>query len=272
MEPLIRITSGRNVRADFAELWQHRELVYFLAWRDVRVKYNNTVPGILWAVLQPLLLMIIFYFVFFRSLGMQTGIQYPVFAFGGLTLWGLFSGAITQSAESMISGSQMIRKIYFPRLVIPLASFATALLDFFIAFVIFMLLLVIFRQPVSPNAFLCFPAALLLVLFSSLGIAALVSALTVKYRDFRYVIPFGMQLLFFGSQIIYSIDNLQWEWLRPLLFLNPLNGALELFYFPMEQDPLNGQGIIVSLISSTCLFLFGMFYFRRTEKYFADII
>jgi lipopolysaccharide transport system permease protein len=272
MESSIRITPATGSGINMRELWQYRDLVYFLSWRDIRVKYKHTSLGVLWAVLQPLLLMTIFYFVFFRTLDVRTRTEYPVHAFGGLVLWGLFSGGISNSCENMITSAQMIRKIYFPRLIIPLASFASALVDFIIAFIVFLIILIVFRQTVSASALFYFPLAVILVVVSAFGIGTITSALTVKFRDFRYIMPFAMQIVFFSSQIIYSIDRLHWGWLKNILYVNPLNGALEIFFYPMQEGILNIQGITISTISAFCLLSAGLFYFKRTEKHFADII
>ena len=231
MESEIKITSPKTISLDLAEIWKNRELLYFFTWRDIKVKYKQTYLGIFWVLLQPLLLMLLFYFVFFKALSIRVGIVYPVYTFAGLILWSLFSTGITHSSESLLSSSQIIRKIYFPRLLIPLSSLLTAMIDFFISFMLLFILLIIFRQPVSWNAIFCFPAAIILTFTSSFGLGSLLSALNVKYRDFRYLLPFGIQLIFFSSQIVYSIHSLQSP-LSLLLYCNPLNGALEIFYHP----------------------------------------
>jgi lipopolysaccharide transport system permease protein len=268
----IRITPRRAFNFDFADAWQHRELVYYFAWKDIKVKYTQTYLGIAWAVLQPLLLMGIFYFVFFKSFNVSVEVAYPVYVFAGLILWGLFSSGITNSCDNMINSAQIIRKIYFPRLIIPLSSFAVALVDFLVGFILLIILFIILRQPVSIVAVYCIPLAILIVFISSFGIGALLSALTVKFRDFRYVLPFGMQILFFSSQVIYSIRFLEVSWLKPILYCNPLNGALELFYYPMHNTSLNVNGILTSVVTGILFFAFGLTYFKKTEKYFADII
>jgi lipopolysaccharide transport system permease protein len=222
-------------------------------------------------VLQPLLLMLLFYFVFFKTLNIRVGIAYPVYSFAGLILWSLFSTGITHSSESLLSSSQIIRKIYFPRLIIPLSSLLTAMVDFFIAFILLFILLIIFRQPVSWNAFFCFPIAIILTFISSFGFGSLLAALNVKYRDFRYVLPFGIQLLFFSSQIVYSIHSLRGPF-SLLLYCNPLNGALEMFYYPFQNQDLNITGVLISAGVTLLFFISGLIYFKKTEVYFADLI
>lgn len=271
-ETEVKIIPPGSISFNLAEIWDNRELLYFFAWRDIKVKYKQTYLGVLWAVLQPVLLMILFYFVFSRALNVSVGMSYPVYVFSGLTLWGLFSSGITHSTESLLSSSQMIRKIYFPRILIPLASIFTALIDFAITLVLLIILLFVFRQPVNWNIIYCFPLAILLTFISAFGIGSLLAALNVKYRDFRYLLPFGMQLLFFSSQIVYSIHSMNESWVSQLLYLNPLNGALELFYHPFQNNILNTTGILISAGCAVFFLAIGLFYFKKTEAHFADII
>ncbi|HKO80838.1 MAG TPA: ABC transporter permease, partial [Chitinophagaceae bacterium] len=196
----IKIKPAAPLSLGLSEIWRSRELLYFFVWRDVKVKYKQTYLGILWAILQPLLLMLIFYFIFSRTLDIKVGMHYPTYAFSGLILWGLFSSGITNSSESLLSNAPIIRKIYFPRILIPLASLLTALVDFLFAFVILFILLIVFQQPIGWTALFFFPLAIVISFLSSFGIGSLLGALNVKYRDFRYLLPFSMQLLFFGSQ------------------------------------------------------------------------
>jgi lipopolysaccharide transport system permease protein len=271
MQPEIKIAPPKTISFDLAEIWKNRELLYFFTWRDIKVKYKQTYLGIFWVVLQPLLLMLLFYFVFFKTLNVRVGIAYPVYSFAGLILWSLFSTGITHSSESLLSSSQIIRKIYFPRLIIPLSSLLTAMVDFFIAFILLFILLIIFRQPVSWNAFFCFPIAIILTFISSFGFGSLLAALNVKYRDFRYMLPFGIQLLFFSSQIVYSIHSLRGPF-SLLLYCNPLNGALEMFYYPFQNQDLNITGVLISAGVTLLFFISGLIYFKKTEVYFADLI
>jgi lipopolysaccharide transport system permease protein len=271
-ETEIKISPSKTISFNPGEIWENRELLYFFAWRDVKVKYKQTYLGISWAIVQPLLLMGVFYFVFFKTLKVSVGMSYPAYTFAGLILWGLFSSGITHGSESLLSNSQIIRKIYFPRILIPLASLLTALIDFLIAFLLLIILLIIFRQPVGLQAIYCFPIAIAFTFVASFGIGSFLSALNVKYRDFRYLLPFGMQLLFFSSQVVYSIHSLQQSWLKWLLYCNPLNGALELFYYPLQKDHLNSIGIIISAGVTFVFLVTGLVYFRKTEAYFADLI
>ena len=271
MQPEIKITPPKTISFDLAEIWKNRELLYFFTWRDIKVKYKQTYLGILWVVLQPLLLMLLFYFLFFKTLNIHVGVAYPVYSFAGLILWSLFSTGITHSSENLLSSSQIIRKIYFPRLIIPLSSLLTAMIDFLVAFILLFALLIIFRQSISWKAVFCFPIAIIMAVTSSFGFGSLFSALNVKYRDFPYLLPFGIQLLFFSSQIVYSIHSLPGP-LSWLLYCNPLNGALEIFYYPFQNQDLNITGILISAATTFVFFISGLIYFKKTEVYFADLI
>ena len=268
----IKIRPANPLSLGLSAIWQSRELLYFFVWRDVKVKYKQTYLGILWAILQPVLLMLIFYFIFSRTLAIKVGMHYPIYAFSGLILWGLFSSGITNSSESLLSNAPIIRKIYFPRILIPLASLLTALVDFLFAFVILFILLIVFQQPISWTALFFFPLAIVISFLSSFGIGSLLGALNVKYRDFRYLLPFSMQLLFFGSQVVYTIDTIQTEWVKNLLYINPLNGALELFRQPFQSADIYWTGIFISIISLLFFLAAGIIYFKKTEAYFADLV
>jgi lipopolysaccharide transport system permease protein len=271
-ETEIRIIPPKSISPGLSEIWQNRELLYFFVWRDVKVKYKQTYLGILWAILQPALLMGVFYFVFSRTLNINVGMNYPVFAFSGLILWGLFSSGITNSSESLINNSSLIRKIYFPKLLIPLSSSLTALIDFAFAFILFVILLFIFKQPLRWEAVYLFPLAILITFFSSFSIGTLLSAINIKYRDFRYLLPFLIQLLFFSSQVAYTTHSIHISFIKRLLYINPLNGALELFRSPFHSEIMYMPGVFISCISMSFLLLTGIFYFKKTEAYISDII
>ncbi len=267
---IIKPPSG--ISLGFKELWQYRELFYFFTWRDIKVKYKQTSLGVLWALLQPLGLMLIFTFIFSRTLKMETGtIPYPVFVLSGLILWGLFNSSVSHAAESMIQNSNIIKKIYFPRLIIPCSAILVALFDFLMALLIFIILCIWYKQPVGWNAVLFFPAGILLTLFSAFGLGTFLAALNIKYRDFRYVVPFMLQVLFFSSQVIYPLQSISPDYLKYLLAINPLNGAIELFRAPLTGFAPDMNVILISTATSLILATIGLFYFRKTEKYFADI-
>lgn len=268
----IRIKPSRSVSFDLPAVWQCRELLYFFVWRDVKVKYKQTYLGILWAILQPALLMVIFYFIFFRALNVFTGMNYPVFAFSGLVLWNLFSSGITNSSESLLSNAPIIRKIYFPRILIPLSSILGSLVDFAFAFVVLIVLIFVLKQPVNLTAFFLYPLAIVIAVFSSFGLGSFLAALNIKYRDFRYLLPFLIQFLFFGSQVVYTAQSIQVTEIKNLLFLNPLNGALELFRAPFYNNEIYWIGVLISLAAMLFFLILGLFYFKKTEAYFADLV
>jgi lipopolysaccharide transport system permease protein len=269
----IEIRPEKTLSLGIREIWQKRELLYFFIWRDIKVKYKQTYLGVLWAVLQPLLMMCIFYLVFSRAFNIQTGkLPYVLYAFSGLLLWGFFSSGINNSSESMTGNSNIIRKIYFPRLIIPLSSLLVAFIDFSFGFVVLLVLLIGYHQPVSWMVVICFPLGIGMTFLSAFGMGCFLAALNVKYRDFRYLLPFTMQFLFFSSQVVYSIQHIRITWLKYLLYCLPFNGALEIFNYPMQPGVFNTTGVFISL-ASMFLFLFaGLRYFKKTELYFADLL
>ena len=195
---------------DFQEIWNYKELFYFFTWRDIKIKYKQTVLGFLWAILQPLFMMIIFTLFFGRALNVPSqNLPYPVFVFSGLLLWNTFSSGLTNSANSMVNNAQIIKKIYFPRLIIPVSSILVAFFDFLMAFILFIPLLIFYRQPVSLTALWSWPLAIGRLLVATLGPGTLLAAFNVKYRDFRYVIPFLVQVLFFLTPSYLSCFNVE---------------------------------------------------------------
>ena len=267
-----RIQPPLHFSLGLRELWHYRELFYFFSWRDIKVKYKQTYLGIVWALLQPLGMMMIFTLLFSKSLKIPSGAipHYPVFVLSGLIVWNLFNSSVSHAAESMIQNANIIKKIYFPRLIIPCSSVLVAFFDFLMAFLIFITLCVGYQQTILWNAILFFPAGILLSLLSAFGLGTFLSALNVKYRDFRYTVPFLLQVLFFASQVIYPLPFIQQSWLKNILAFNPLNGAIELFRAPLTGT-VNMNIVIASLGSCVLLTILGLFYFRKTEAYFADI-
>ncbi len=266
----IRPPSGFSL--GLKELWQYRELFYFFTWRDIKVKYKQTYLGVVWALLQPLGMMLIFTFIFSKTLKIETGtIPYPVFVLSGLILWGLFNSSVSHAAESMIQNANIIKKIYFPRLIIPCSAILVALFDFLMAFLVFIILCIWYQQPVAWNALFFFPVGILLTLLAAFGLGTFFAALNIKYRDFRYVVPFLLQVLFFSSQVIYPLHSIQQTNLKYMLALNPLNGAIELFRSPLTGLAPDMNVIWISTAAALFFAAIGLFYFRKTEKYFADI-
>lgn len=267
----IIIEPQRSVSFRLKEIWEYRELFYFFTWRDIKVKYKQTQLGLAWAVLQPVVLMLLFTFLFAKKFAVDSGaVRYPVFVLSGLILWNFFYAAVSHSAQSIIEQSAVIKKIYFPRLIIPASAILTAMFDFCIAFLLFLLCCLFFRQSIQVAAVGLFPAAIVFTAFSAFGLGTFLSALTVKFRDFRYALPFLLQALFFGSAVLYALPSISQGWLQNLLALNPLNGAISLFRSALGE-PLDVSLLLISLASSLLLAAAGLFYFRKTETYFADI-
>jgi len=267
IEPRTRINLG------IKELLSYTELFYFFTWRDIKVKYKQTLLGFAWAVLQPLMLTLVFSLFFGKALKIPSGnLPYPVFVMAGLLLWNIFSTGLTAAANSMVSNANIIKKIYFPRLIIPLSSVLVSLFDFFMAFLVF--IGVLFWYSVKVNL-LYFVASsicgMLLVALATFGPGCLLAALNIKYRDFRYVIPFLIQFLLFITPVIYPINMVDNKNLEFLLSLNPLSGAIELFRSSLSGQIPDFKVVFLSFVISILMLLFGVYYFRRTEAYFADL-
>jgi len=262
-----------NFSLNFHELIEYKELFYFFTWRDIKVKYKQTTLGFLWAVLQPLLLMVIFTFFIGKSMRIPTeGMSYPVFAFSGLILWTIFSSGVTNAGNSMVVNAQIIKKIYFPRLIIPISSILVSVFDFLVAFVVFICLIGFYHQPIQAwLAVFLWPAALIIAVVATFGPGCLLAALNVKYRDFRYVIPFLVQALLFLTPVIYPISIVANNWLKYLLAINPMYAAITLFRVPMMTEMPDLHFVWVSLLSGFVFFFLGIIYFRRTEMFFADL-
>ncbi len=269
---LYEINAAQNRLLNLSELWRYRELFYFFTWRDIKVKYKQTVLGFLWAILQPLLMMLIFTLFFARALNIQNlSIPYPVFVFSGLIIWNFFSSALTNASNSMVNNAPIIKKIYFPRLIIPVSSILGALFDFIMAFVLFLILLVYYQTTPSLHAIYCWPLSLIATAIASLGLGSWLSALNVKYRDFRYVIPFLVQVLFFVTPVIYPTSLIEQEWIQYLIALSPMYAAIELFRIPLLDAMPNYAFLFMSMANGIVFLFVGLIYFRKTEDFFADL-
>jgi lipopolysaccharide transport system permease protein len=270
-EPVVVISSKQNLSLSIKELWRYRELFYFFTWRDIKVKYKQTALGLLWAILQPLLLMIIFTWFFGRTLKIPSqNLPYPIFVFSGLLVWNIFASGLVNASNSMINNSAIIKKIYFPRLIIPVSSVLVSLFDFAMAFVLFIPLLIYYQQDLSWTALWAWPLALFVSIMATLGMGCWLAALNVKYRDFRYVIPFLVQVLFFLSPVIYPVFLLPYPLLQYIQVSSPMYAAIELFRFPLTHVVPDPIFLTISLASGIFLLLVGTFYFRKTEDFFAD--
>lgn len=254
------------------ELWRYRELVYFLAMRDVKVRYRQTFLGVLWAILQPLFTMVVFSVIFGRLAKIPSdGIPYPIFAYCGLLPWQLFATAMGNASNSLVGAQHLITKIYFPRLVIPLSSVLTAVVDFALAFLVLVGLMVYYGIAPTP-AVVVLPFLLLLAAVSALGVGLWLSALNVRYRDVRYTVPFLVQVWLYATPVAYPASLVPEQW-RPLFGLNPMAGVVEGFRWALlggtfEPGPL----IAVSVGMALALLASGLFFFRRMERTFADVV
>jgi lipopolysaccharide transport system permease protein len=259
---------------DLGELWRYRELLFFLTWRDVKVRYKQTVLGAAWAVLQPFATMVVFSLFFGHVAGANTGDvrHYPLFVFAGLLPWFFFSNAVTSAGQSVVGNQNLVTKIYFPRLLIPLGAVGAGLVDFAIAFVMLLAMMVFYG--VMPGwGVLLLPLLALLLLVAALGVGALLSALTVAYRDFRHIVPFMVQLWMFATPAIYmNADAVVGPRWRPLLPLNPAYGLIANFRTALIGGEFDWYALAVSGTVSAVLLGLGCFYFRRVERNFADII
>lgn len=267
------IEPSRGKFFDWKELWQYRELFYFFSWRDLKVKYKQTVLGVAWVVLQPLFTVLIFSLFFGRALNVPSlGLPYPVFVFSGLLLWTLFSTSVNNAGNSMMTNAPIIKKIYFPRIIIPVSSILVCCVDFVVTCLVFAGVLLIYQvKPDLWMAVLYWPLSIILMLCGTLGISCWLAALNVKYRDFRYVVPFALQIALFVSPVIYPVSILGTGWVSYLLALNPMYSAIMLFRIPLTGIPTETYPILISVLSTFFFLLLGVYYFKRTEAYFADI-
>ena len=267
--PLTVIEANRSWGAiNLRDLWAYRELLYFLTWRDVKIRYKQTLLGAAWAVLQPLLLMLIFTFFFARLAGISSGnVPYPLFAYAGLLPWTFFANAVTTSGNSLVSSTNLITKVYFPRIIIPAAAVAAGLVDFAIACVLLVALMIYYHMPLHASILLL-PVLTLLTALLALGVGLLMSALNVKYRDVRYALPFLIQCWMFASPVIYPVPS-RWRW---LLSINPMTGIIEAVRAALFGEPLRWEMLGTSAAITVLLLIYATFAFHRMEKSFADVI
>ncbi len=254
------------------DLWIYRELVFFMIWRDIKVRYKQTLLGAAWAIIQPLLTMIVFNFVFGRIAKVPTeGIPYPIFSYTALLPWGLFTAALNTASRSLTSNQNMVTKIYFPRLVLPLASVLGGLVDFAIAFSILVALMIYYRVPPTASIW-TLPLFLLLTVVTALGVALWLSAINVQYRDVNYVLPFLTQFWLFITPVAYSSNVISERW-RIVYSLNPMAGVVNGFRWALLGTPTGpNMNMAVSIAVALGLLLGGLFYFRSMERTFADMI
>lgn len=267
------IKPREKIHLGMSELWQSRELFYFFTLRDIKVKYKQTVLGFLWAIIQPIFMVVVFTVFISDSIVMRTNlaIPYPLFAFSGMLLWTLFSSGMSNAANSMVNNSNIIKKIYFPRLIIPISSVFVALVDFLVAFIVFVLFVLFMNYEINFLKLFLLPLSIIITLLASIGCGTLLASLNLKYRDVRYVIPFLVQGLLFLTPVLFPINISNNRISQIILKINPISGALELYRGIFIGYSVDYNVVFYSLISSSILFFTGVLFFRNTEAYFADL-
>jgi len=259
---------------DLNELWRYRELFWFMAWRDIKVKYKQTLLGFFWVIIQPLVLMFIFSILWTKVMkDVTVDMPYPLFAYSGLIFWGLLSSGISSASESMISNSNIIKKVYFPRIIIPSSAIIIALFDFLMTFIVYILMIFYYNLEIS---FLKFTGLMLLSLLitsgASFGIGLMIASATIKYRDFKYVIPFFLQALFFISPVVYPLSLIDSDSLKFILSFNPLAGAINLSREALSNNAVDWYPVIYSVVMTVFLLIAGLTLFRRMESQYSDML
>jgi lipopolysaccharide transport system permease protein len=271
-EPLVVIQPSKKWNLlSLKDIWAYRELLFFLTWRDVKVRYKQTALGAAWAILQPLFMMVIFTIFFGRLAGVgSSGIPYPLFALAGLVPWTFFSNSITASGNSLVGSAHLITKVYFPRLIVPAAAMLAGLVDFLLAFVLLCVLMLYYRVGLTVHL-LFLPVLVLMTALFSLGVGTWMSALNVKYRDVRFALPFVIQLWLFVSSVILPSSSIPPKW-RWLLNLNPMSGIIEGYRSALFGLPFDWPALAIAAVLTLLVLLYAIYAFSRVERSFADII
>jgi len=272
-KPVIRIEPTKGwVSLKLKELWEYRELLYFFIWRDLKVRYKQTVLGAAWAIIQPVVTMVVFSVIFGKIAKMPSdGIPYPIFSYAALVPWTFFASGLGRASNSLVSNSNLIKKVYFPRLCIPISSVLSGIVDFILAFIILIGMMFYFRIMPTVNV-ICLPLLLLLALATSLGVSLWLSAMNVQFRDVGIIVPFLTQIWLFATPIVYPSSLLPEPW-RTLYGINPMVGVVEGFRWALlGTNTAPGHIIIIASLVSLSLLISGALYFRRMEKNFADVV
>ena len=274
LEPIhIRIEPPRGwIPLNLRDLWEYRELLYFLAWRDIKVRYKQTVLGASWAILQPFFTMVVFSLFFGKLAGIPSeGLPYPIFSYAALVPWQFFANGLTSSSDSLVSSANLISKVYFPRLVIPMAAVGSGIVDFGLAFLVLLGMMAFYGIVPTANV-VWLPLLLLLALVTSLGSGLWLTAMNVQFRDVRYMVPFLVNAWMFATPIAYPSSLLDEPW-RTLYGINPMAGVVEGFRWALlGTDTQPGSMVLVSSVVAVGLLVSGAYYFRRMEKTFADVV
>lgn len=271
--PVTRIRPARGwIALDLKELWEYRDLLYFFVWRDIKVRYKQTILGVSWAIIQPFFTMVVFSVFFGRLAGMPSDdVPYPLFSYAALVPWTFFANALTQASNSLVMNAEMVKKVYFPRLLMPLATILSGVVDFLLAFAVLLAMMLVYGYFPTANV-IWLPLLLLLALISATGVGVWLTALNVQFRDVRYAVPFITQAWLFLTPIAYSSTLLDEPW-RTIYGINPMAGVVEGFRWSLlGADTRPGPIIIVSLIVSLFILISGVYYFRRMERRFADVV
>ena len=272
--PMVRIEATKGWTAlNLKELWEFRELLYFFTWRDIKVRYKQTVLGASWAILQPLFAMLVFSVVFGRLANMPSdGIPYPLFSFAALVPWYFFANGIGSASNSLVVGSNLLKKVYFPRMALPISAIFGGFVDFVLAFSVLFLMMLFYGVMPTANV-VWLPFLLVLIFITSMGVSFWLSAMNVQFRDVRYVVPFFIQAWMFITPVVYPASLIQDPFLQIIYALNPMVGVIEGFRWALlGTDTAPGPMIAISFLVSVSLLVSGAFYFRRMEKTFADVV
>jgi lipopolysaccharide transport system permease protein len=267
------IKAKNKLSLDIKELIRYRELFYFFAWRDIKVKYSQTTLGIIWALIQPLVLMLVFTKFIGEPMKIESlGMPYQIFAFSGLVLWIAFSSAVQSSANSLVINANIIKKIYFPRLIIPISSVITALFDALFAIVLLVCMLYYFKVSMTWLLLPCIILSIILTMLAAVGIGTWLSALNIKYKDFRYALPFIIQLMLFVTPVIYNTTNASNLMIRYMSAMNPMVAPIQVMRYGISPlVDFDYSIFLTSLSSSIVIFLVGLFTFKKMEMYFSDL-
>jgi lipopolysaccharide transport system permease protein len=268
----IIIEAGRSERNYWKDIWRYRELFYILSWRDIKVRYKQTVIGAAWSVIRPVLTTVIFTIVFSKvaKVGYEGAAPYALMVYAGMLPWQFFSSALTEASTSLIGNTNLISKVYFPRLIVPASAVITTLVDFAISFLILLVLLLLYRFA-PPVKILFIPVFIILTFLAAFGSGLYITALNVKYRDFRYIIPFIVQFGLYITPVGFVSSTISGKW-RLLYSLNPMVGIVDGFRWCILGDEIYWPGLFISVLVIVFLLWLGVWYFRHTEKSFADNI
>jgi lipopolysaccharide transport system permease protein len=275
MEKPITVIKPRKglLSIDFAELWRYRELFFIFAWRDIKVRYKQTVLGAAWAIFQPLFSMFIFTIFFGNFAKIPSGqLPYTLFVLVGLIFWNFFSGILSRASNSLVDNESIVKKVYFPRVILPLSTIGSNLIDFVISFLLLLVVTLYYRFIPSPLVFVLVPIGLAIGAFGAAGLGLFLSSFNVKYRDVRYILPFFIQMFIFLTPVIYPTDIMRPSF-RYLIALNPMTGVIEAARTVFTGSAaINWTALGISGIASVVVFIFGLYYFESTERFFADIV